>query len=145
MRIAEIDTNKAQALCDVPDGTYNGWFTDRVFASLYQRVKEFTIQYKQQAIQMLRRDNQLAAVMLEEKIIEKMIEEINAGEYNLIRTNLARDVYTKLIGDLDIVPQAVGTTWEQKLQILVAGVQSPPAIAPPPAIMIDRPVVEVNQ
>lgn len=132
-RIAEIETAPAISLCKLSQGTYNSW-TTRVsrFTELYRKLEELQANYKQEAIQLLRRDNQLSAVMLEERIIEKMKEEIDSGDYNLIRTNLARDVYTKLIGDLDLVPAGQAQTWEGRLasmtNVFVNGQQSPPQI-----------------
>ena len=118
MRIADVEPEVARNLCGVPKGTYNTWTSDPncKFVSLYRKRKEFAGLYKQEAIQMLRRDNQLAVVLLEEKIINKMREELETGEYILIRTNIARDVYSKLIGDLDLVPQSTVISWEQRLQ-----------------------------
>ena len=119
-RIADIDADTARKICKVPKGTYNTWTSNPHcrFVELYRRRDEFSGLYKQEAIQILRRDNQLAAVMLEEKIIQKMKDEVESGNYNLIRTNLARDVYTKLIGDLDYQPDIKSLTWEQRLQQL---------------------------
>jgi len=47
-----------------------------------------------------------------------MKKEIDSGEYELIRTNLAREVYSKLISDLDYQPAALSLTWEQRIQQL---------------------------
>ena len=63
----------------------------------------------------MRKDNQLEAVLLEGKIISKIKEEIEAGDYKLTRTHLAREVYSKLMTDLDIIPE-VKFTWQQRFQ-----------------------------
>ena len=120
LRIADVDADTARKLAKVPKGTYNTWTSDphSHFVELYRRRDEFSGIYKQEAIQILRRDNQLQAVLLEQEIIKEMREEIRKGTYNLIRTNLARDVYTKLIGDLDYQPQVQSLTWVDKLQQL---------------------------
>ena len=124
-RVADVDTDTARKICKIPKGTYNTWTSNPHcrFVELYRRRAELSGLYKQEAIQLLRRDNQLAAVILEEKIIQKMGVEIESGEYNLIRTNLARDVYTKLIGDLDYQLDIKSLTWEQRLQQLFVGGQ----------------------
>ena len=124
-RVADVDTDTARKICKIPKGTYNTWTSNPHcrFVELYRRRAELSGLYKKEAIQLLRRDNQLAAVMLEEKIIQKMQEEIASGSYNIIRTNLARDVYTKLIGDLDYQPDIKSLTWEQRLQQLFIGSQ----------------------
>jgi hypothetical protein len=117
-RVAEVEAETARTLCSIPQGTYNSWTanTGSRFNAAYQRLDELQQNYKEEAIKLLRRDNQLAAVMLEEKIINKMKEEVELGEYNLTRTNLARDVYTRLISDLDVAPATTQVSWEQRLQ-----------------------------
>ena len=85
LRVADVDTNMAKNLCHVKQGTYNSWVQNAEFVALYRQRDEFCALYKQEAIQMLRRDNQLEAVMLEGKILTKMKEELDSGEYNLIR------------------------------------------------------------
>lgn len=119
MRVAEVEPDVARKMCNVSQASYNSWLqrsSNPAFVELYRRVDEFTVEYKTEAIQMLRRDNQLSAVMLEEQIINKMKEEVASGDYNLIRTNLARDVYTRLIGDLDFQPTSVSQTWDERIQ-----------------------------
>lgn len=118
MRVVDMDKPTALKLCNVKKGTYNTWCNDPEFTALYRRRDELCGLYKQEAMQLLRRDNQLAAVLLEAKIIEKMKEEIEAGFYELVRTNLAKEVYSKLIADLDVVPQAVAMTWQNRIEQL---------------------------
>jgi len=115
LRICDVDTPIARSLAGVKDGTYNSWLQDKGFVTLYRRRKEFAGEYKEEAIKLLRRDNQLNAVLLEEKILARIKEEIESGEYSLVRLPLARDVYAKLINDLDYQPQSLTMTWEQKL------------------------------
>jgi hypothetical protein len=115
LRIADVEQDVARQLCGVSPASYNLWFrqTRDNFVALYRRRDELCTNYKHEAIQMLRRDNQLAAVLLEEKIINKMKDELDTGDYNLIRTNLARDVYTKLIGEIDIHSPSPVLNWNQ--------------------------------
>lgn len=118
-RIADVDTDTARKLCGIKKGTYNNWLQDETFVTIHRRRDEFAQEYRKEAIQMLRRDNQLAAVMLEGKIIAQMKKEIESGNplgYNLIKTHIAREVYSKLIADLDVVPQAPMISWEQRFQ-----------------------------
>ena len=120
LRIVDMDTQTARQVVGITQGTYNGWLSDPEFTALYRRREEFSGEYKQEAIQLLRRDNQLAAVLLESKLINKMKAEIESGEYELIRTNLAKEVYSKLISDLDVVPQVQIKSWQQRIgQVLI--------------------------
>lgn len=125
LRIADIDPETARRLCNIKKGTYNSWLQDSKFVAIYRRRDEFSAQYKQEAIQLLRRDNQLSAVLLEGKIIAQMKEELESGDYLLLRTNLAREVYSKLIADLDYQPQVQNLTWEQRVQQLFVGENKP--------------------
>jgi len=116
LRVADVDAETARKLCHIPKGTYNSWLRNNDFVELHRQIPNWSVEYKQEAIQLLRRANQLSAVLLEENIIAKMQKEIETGDYNLIRTNLARTVYEKLISDLDYQPQAIALSWEQRLQ-----------------------------
>lgn len=116
MRIAGLDTPACRHILSIPQGTYNSWLSQENFREVFSQLQELESDYKHEAIQMLRRENQLEAVLLESKIVQKMREELEAGEYVLIKTNLAREVYSKLISDLDIAPQVKASiSWEQKV------------------------------
>lgn len=119
LRVAEVDVSTARGICGISKGTYNSWLRDPVFVSLYRRRGEFSSDYKQEAIQLLRRNTQLAAALLEEQIIKRMKEEIDSGEYSLLKTNLAREVYTKLISELDTVPQTKSVSWIDRVTGLI--------------------------
>ena len=115
LRIVDMDKKTALNLCNIKNGTYNTWCQDSEFVALYRRRDEFSADFKQEAIQLLRRDNQLAAVMLETKIVAKMQEEVDSGIYELMRTNIAKSVYERLIADLDVVPKVQSLTWQDKV------------------------------
>ena len=115
LRIVDMDKKTALNLCNIKGGTHNTWCQDSEFVALYRRRDEFCAEYKQEAIQLLRRDNQLAAVMLETKIVAKMQEEVDSGIYELMRTNIAKSVYERLIADLDVVPQIKNLTWQDRV------------------------------
>jgi len=119
LRVADMDTESARKLAGVKKGTYHTWLQNPDFVALYRRRSEFNAEYKQEAIQLLRRDNQLDAVLLEGQIVTKMKDELNSGEYAILKTNLAREVYGKLISDLDIVPQTPGLTWVDRIAVLM--------------------------
>ncbi len=119
LRIADMDTAMALKLVGVVKGTYNSWLQDQEFVTLYRQVKDFAVQYKQEAVQLLRRDNQLDAVLLERDIIKKLKEELESGDYNLLRSQLAREVYSKLMSDLDVVPAVQVQTWEQRIGSII--------------------------
>ena len=125
LRIVDMDVNTALTLCGVQRGTYNTWCQNPTFVELYRRRDEFAGEHKQEAIQLLRRDNQLAAVLLESKIVAKIKEEIESGELSLTKTNLAREVYSRLMGDLDVQPKVQSLTWDQRIGQLNVGTDTP--------------------
>lgn len=118
-----METQAALKLLGLVRATYTTWFRNKSFAELYKKLPELAKDYKLEAIQLLRRDNQLDAVLLESKIIAEMKREIEIREYDLIRTNLAREVYSKLISDLDFQPKTLALTWEQKISQLYTNPQ----------------------
>lgn len=119
LRVADLDTKTALKIIGIARSTYNSWFQNGEFLSLYRRVPSFIIEYKQEAIQLLRRDNQLEAVLLESKILKEMKDELESKEYRLLKSHLAREVYSRLLSDLDKPPEVQVLSWEQRvLQIL---------------------------
>jgi hypothetical protein len=118
MRISGLDVDLSRQLSKVTKGTYNSWFKNDTFVGVHQKLPELAQNYRQEAIQLLRRDNQLEAVLLESKIVQKMKEEIESGEYVIIKTHLAREVYSKLMADLDAVPavSVKSLSWSQRIQ-----------------------------
>jgi len=116
LRIADTDAETARGITNIPKGTYNSWFKNADFVRVYQKMTDLSVEYKQEAIQLLRRTTQLQAALLEEQIVQKMKAEIESGEYNLIKTLLARSVYDKIINSLDYQPESLSLSWEQRLQ-----------------------------
>jgi len=125
LRIVSVDADAARKLCGITQGTYNSWMVNEEFHNLYQRKDTFAAEYRQEALRLIRRSNQLQAVLLEEKIIVKMKEEIESGVYILLKTNLAREVYSKLINDLDYQPKTLALSWEQRIIELSRGREVP--------------------
>ncbi len=143
LRIADISTEQARQIVGITKGTFNTWCQDQNFVSIQRRRDELSAECKQQSIQILRRDNQLEAVFLEGKIIQKLKEEIESGDYNLMRTHLAREVYSKLITDLDQTPVSKVETWEERWNRMAAEArQTQTAI---PGVVVDGQFTEVSQ
>ena len=123
LRIVDMGVDTALSIVGVQRGTYNSWCQNDIFVALYRRRDEFSGSFKQEAIQLLRRDNQLAAVLLESKILARMKEEIASGELSLVKTNLAREVYSKLMTELDVQPKVQNLTWQQRIDQLNVGTE----------------------
>lgn len=119
MRVAGMNTDVVMNLIGVKRGTYNSWFKNEDFAVVYHELPTLAQDYRQEAVQMLRKQNQLEAVLLEGKMIAKLKDEIDTGEYALAKTNLGREVYSKLMTDLDTpAPKTVSGTWLQRIDSL---------------------------
>ena len=68
LRIVGIESEPARQLCLIPKGTYNSWFHHDSFVEANRKVTDWSGEYKQEAIQLLRRTTQLQAALLEEQI-----------------------------------------------------------------------------
>lgn len=119
LRIADMDVETARNLCGVTKHAYNYWLKDDKFVEINRRREELAAEYKKDAIQLLRRQNQLEAVLLEEEIIYKLREEVRTGDLQLVKTHIAREVYSKLINDLDYQPPVQALSWEQRITNLL--------------------------
>jgi hypothetical protein len=113
LRIADMPVAESMSICGVKKATYHSWLQDDVFTAIYRRRDELSNDYKEEAIRLLRRDNQLAAVLLEEQVIATLVAEVQSGTYALAKTPLAKEVYTKLVANLDWQPKTlVNANWE---------------------------------
>jgi hypothetical protein len=124
-RVAGSTIDDACTALEVTRSAYNSWTMKPEFKSVYQKLDNLQIDYREEAIGMLRRDNQLLAVTLEKEIMNKMIAEVTSGnitEHSMIRTHLGRDVYSKLVENLNLpaIPKDVKSlTWvDARRQIL---------------------------
>lgn len=121
-RIADIDAAQARVLCNVKTSEYNHWFdnTDenQDFIRINRQRVSLTKRYKKEAIKLLRKSNQIAAILLEAKMIEVMTRELDRQDYDLVKTPIAKDVYSKLVTDLDVSAPPVNP-WQARLQAII--------------------------
>jgi hypothetical protein len=121
-RIADIDAAQARVLCNVKTSEYNHWFdnTDenQDFIRINRQRVALTKHYKKEAIKLLRKSNQIAAILMEEKMIDVMTKELSSRCYDLIKTPIAKDVYSKLVTDLDVSAPPVNP-WQARLQAII--------------------------
>jgi len=127
-RIANVDADKARTLCDVTRGVYNHWFDEPVFVTINRKRDELSKTYKKEALSMLRKDNQITAILLEEALLNEMKAELDTRDYNLIKTPLAREVYVKAMES--ITPEAQSQAgWPARIQQLFVN-------TPPPQVRV---------
>jgi len=114
-RVCELDMKKAMAMTDISKSTYNQWCADEKFIEVHRKLPVLQSQYKGEALRLLRKKNQLNAILLEGLVIEKIIGEVKQGRWNMAKTKLGVLIYDKLIQDLDIQPQ-VHLSWQDRLK-----------------------------
>ena len=95
--IAGVKRDTALAIAGIPKATFKYWQGNDPFRSLLDRVETLKDNYFDEAFQILRHDNKVIALFLEQMLLEKIKEEIESGEYNLVKTPLAKDVYNKAL------------------------------------------------
>jgi len=115
-RICELDMKQSLAMTDITKSAYNTWCADELFVEVHRRLPQLQA-YKQEAMQILRRKNQLNAILLEGMVIQKITDEVKAGRWNMAKTKLGTMVFDKLMNDLDIQPQ-VHLSWQDRLKEL---------------------------
>lgn len=115
-RVAGINAKTSRELVGITKGTYNTWFHNETFTIVHSQLSVLEQEHKNEAVQILRRNNQLEAVLLEGEMVKRMREELDNHEYNFLRTNIAREVYSKLISDLDAAPPVKVLSWHQRVE-----------------------------
>jgi hypothetical protein len=121
LRISGLSRTETLHIGNIPEPTYDSWLKNPVFRDFNRRVDSMTAEYQRQAILLLRRNNQLKAVLFEGKVLDKMEEEIKNGKYHIIKTEIGKIVYSKLLSELDFTPATneIKMTWEQKINNIV--------------------------
>ena len=100
-RIAGLSVKDSLGFCKVGMGSYNAWTEKPAFLAVNRRRNELERDHRAEAIKLLRRENQIGAVVVEERIINTLLEELDNKEYVLIKTPIAKTVYDKLMADID--------------------------------------------
>jgi hypothetical protein len=132
LRVADIGVDEALSICKVKKSTYASWMQDEVFKEINSHRTELSITHKNEAIQLLRRENQLAAALLEGEIIDKIRKEVETDTYILSKTQIAREVYVRVMGDLDPVPPEIkNLTWDQRIQSVFNQLPQQPRLTTP--------------
>jgi hypothetical protein len=124
MRVAGMDKRQALAATGLTENNYNNFMHEEDFAAFNRQVDDLFTEFQKEAVTLLRRANQLRAVILESKMLATIEQEIETGEYVLSRTPLAKEVYTRLLNEMDIAPKAPETlNWFQRIDMLVEGTE----------------------
>ena len=138
-RIAGSNIEDSLSFLHLKIGSYNSWCDKPLFQQLNARRKELEIAHRSEAVKLLRRENQVGAVIIEQRIIEALLKELEGvpvkgddgtwrieHEYDLMRTPIAKTVYDKLMQDIDAMPTVKlnvdKRTFVDRMAILLGGV-----------------------
>lgn len=118
--VAGMDVLDARNYLSIP--SYYRWLRDPVFKEVLDNLPELSQNYAEDARTMLRLKNVTKALALEEEILAVIKEELKTKKYNLIKTHLGREVFTRAReGRLgrDLAKKVVREqTWEDRLKEL---------------------------
>jgi len=120
--IAGIKKKIALTLAKVPTNTYKWWMSDnKDFHALVDKADELHDEFFDEAFQLLRHDNRVMALFLEQEMLQTIRGEVKSGEFNLVKTPLAKEVYSKAMEEGKTVKTVEGG-WLQFIQGNVANV-----------------------
>lgn len=113
LRMIGLDKQSALGSLAVPEGTYKRWVVQRRFQEIYRQIDELGIEYRDDALLMLRDKNYALVVNLEYDMLQKILTEIKENKPNFARTHLGREIYNKLASEMSTRPEVQNLTWEQ--------------------------------
>ena len=119
--IAGMD--KADAKEYVSEQSYWRWMRNPAFREVMDNLPELSHNYSDEAISRIRLHSTTEALGLEQSILEIIKEEIKTKKYNLLKTNLGKEILLrKREGRLgaDLVKKKVGgkPSWEDRMEAL---------------------------
>jgi len=136
--VAGVKREKAYVFADVLKNTVKSWLqTNQKFHDLVDRMEELRVEFFEEALHMLRHENRLLGLFLEQELITQLRREIQDGELVLAKTPLAKEVYNKVMegdkgggavagGWLKFVQQQVVNTTAKPNELAVGEVKELP-------------------
>lgn len=116
LRISGIKKKTALEMARGGISDYNRWLIRPDFVEVHRQIQDLFVEHRDEALRMLRKENQLNAALMEGELIVQMRGEIESGDYHLLRTGLARELYARLMSEMDKTPDTQIVTWEQRIQ-----------------------------
>jgi len=116
LRISGVKKQQALELAGGSVSDYNRWLIKPDFVEVHRNIQELFNEHRDDALRLLRKENQLNAAILERKLIDELTREVEERRYKLMRTGIARDLYTRLMSEMDKVPDVQVLSWEQRIQ-----------------------------
>ncbi len=113
-RMGMMDTQEADSLAGTTAAGRAQWKVNSPrYKELDDNIETLQRDYGDIALKWLKKENQLTAVLLEKKILDKIEQEIDKGEYDLVKTHLAREVFARHTEEIGKALQSVNITWAQ--------------------------------
>ena len=116
LRISGIKKKTALEMARGGISDYNRWLIRPDFVEVHRQIQDLFVEHRDEALRMLRKENQLNAALMEGELIVQMRDEITSGDYQLLRTGIARELYARLMSEMDKSPDVQVLTWEQRIQ-----------------------------
>lgn len=133
LRLSGMEKKTALGFIGLTEAAYDAWMRKPTFSRVHRNIDALSVDHKREAITFLRRDNQLRAVLLERKLIEKIESEIDCNNLVFTKTTLAKTLYERLLSEVDFQPSSYAPTWEDRRQFFLqpAVKEEPPQIEEP--------------
>ena len=116
--VAGMSIEQAQDYISLP--SYYRWLRQPVFKEVLDKLPELRKEHGEEAGEMLHIKNMIEAIAIEEKILAIIKEELKTGKYNLIKTHIGREVFTRaeksLLSKRMAQKQAMEQTWNDRLK-----------------------------
>jgi hypothetical protein len=108
-----------EALTHHSISSYFRWKRDPQFREVLDNLPELTRDYADEAIGLLRLRNISEILTLEDKVLDIVKEELRTGKYNLLKTHLAREIFSRAKDDKHKAKkEEFKQTWQQRIKEL---------------------------
>lgn len=118
LRIAGLTTITARTELGIAERTLQNWKNEEEFALVEDNLYSWRSRYQTEVLDQLRQDNRAIGVLIERRTLLRLAEELDTGDYVLIKTRFGRDVYKNLMAVAGTTEGSNAQTWQQ----LIAGV-----------------------
>jgi len=116
LRISGVDKKVALKMANGGVSDYNRWLVRPDFVAVHRRIQELYTEHRDEALRLLRKENQLNAALMEAELVKEIRREIADGEYHLIKSAIAKELYLRLMSEMDKAPDVQVLTWEERIQ-----------------------------
>jgi transposase len=117
--VAGLSIEEALTHYSVSVSSYFRWKRDPQFREVLDNLPELHRDYADEAISLLRLRNIAEVLTLEDKVLNIVKEELRTGKYNLLKTHLTREIFSRAKDERHKAKkQEFQQTWSQRLREL---------------------------